>query len=307
MRNDVREFLRSFDIVDNAMKMRQLIRWNGRDLRNRENLAEHTHLVIACAIKLMDDFEALLGKDVFDRYNIVIGAMLHDSLELLRGDILSVTKDAIPGLRTEVDKEEARFAEYMGLNLTGTERKLLHLADLMACYKFIEQELRFPSNDFAHEAYISTKEKYVECLHEFYEHCGIKIDVPEVDVTERFVKGYEDDAGVDIILEEDVTFLPLSTKTINLNVRVTPFPGQMAFICSRTSAAAKGLVVATCPIDPYYNGQVSAIVHNVSNNIVTYKKGQAFCQYVMIKIQTEIAKTRRKGKRTHSAFGETGI
>ena len=108
MREDVKEFLVNFDIADNALQMRCLNRWNGRDLREKENLAEHTHLVCACSIKLYDFFivknEELKNKIDFE-YMIRL-AMLHDSLELLRGDILSVTKDKVNGLRKQIDDED---------------------------------------------------------------------------------------------------------------------------------------------------------------------------------------------------------
>ena len=50
----LRDFIENFDIVENAMEQRNLVRWNGRNLRTRENLAEHTHLVVACSMKLVD-------------------------------------------------------------------------------------------------------------------------------------------------------------------------------------------------------------------------------------------------------------
>ena len=33
MQEDVKEFIDKFNIVDNALQMRSLVRWNGRDLR----------------------------------------------------------------------------------------------------------------------------------------------------------------------------------------------------------------------------------------------------------------------------------
>ena len=38
---DLNVFCNNFDIVQNALQMRTLRRWNGRDLRDEENLAEH--------------------------------------------------------------------------------------------------------------------------------------------------------------------------------------------------------------------------------------------------------------------------
>lgn len=304
--NDLRDFLANFDAVDNALQMRTLVRWNGRNLRKQENLAEHTHLVIVCLYELVDivrQYKPLcIDMEVLTRH-----AMFHDSLELLRGDILSITKDTIPGLREYTDNEERVFLNAVcGLQLNETEAALLKLADLMACYKFIEFELKYPSNDYAKQAYIQTKAKFDECWKKFCKDNGIPIQQDDKQY-EKFVKGYEADAGVDIILQEDAIFMPMSTVNYNLHINYTPKEGQMAFLCARTSAAAKGLTVATCPIDPNYTGDVMAIVHNISNDIIEYKKGQAFCQLVVVDIETitEGVKIKKPGKRTTSNLGGT--
>ena len=106
------EFIDKFDIVDNALQMRTLRRWNGRDLRDEENLAEHTHLVVCCVYKLYDElrYDLTLFYEV-DLSKIVRFALLHDSLELFRGDILSITKNSIPGLRNFTDNEEDEFTK----------------------------------------------------------------------------------------------------------------------------------------------------------------------------------------------------
>ena len=177
MQEDVKEFLENFDIADNALQMRCLNRWNGRDLREKENLAEHTHLVCACSIKLYDCFivknEELKNKIDFE-YMIRL-AMLHDSLELLRGDILSVTKDKVNGLRKEIDDEEELFESHIIGKKDEITAEVVHLADLMACYKFIEYELRFPSGDFSTQVYKSTKRKFDEEYESFCKKYNIPI------------------------------------------------------------------------------------------------------------------------------------
>lgn len=306
--NDLMEFIYNFDGVDNALQMRTLTRWNGRNLRTKENLAEHTHLVIVCLYELVDEIRINYGKPLcIDMETLTRYAMYHDSLELLRGDILSITKDTIPGLREYTDNEEAFFQEHIiGLKLNKVEAALLKLADLMACYKFIEFELKYPSNDYAKQAYIQTKKKFDECWLQFCKDNDLPIEQDDKQY-DKFVKGYVDDAGVDIILQEDATFMPMSTVNYNLHIQYTPKEGQMAFLCARTSAAAKGLTVATCPIDPNYTGDVMAIVHNISNDIIEYKKGQAFCQLVVVDIETlkDGIKIKKKGKRTTSNLGGT--
>ena len=303
----IEQFTKDFNIVDNALKMRTLRRWNGRDLRDEENLAEHTHLVVACLIKLYDWLKMEPLKASVDFETMIKHAMLHDSLELFRGDILSITKDSIPGLRAATDKEEDYFVNsIIGIKLNDCEAMIVKLADLMACYKFVEFELRYPSNEFAKEAYIETKARYDDLMHTFqlkYLKYDNRIDLMQ---EVRFKKGYEDDAGTDILLDRDVVFMPMSTTNVDLNVQITPQADEMAFLCARTSAASKGLSVATCPIDPYYNGNVTAIVHNMSNDIIVYHKGEAFCQYVTTKIITDrVTEPKKKGRRTTSKLGGT--
>ena len=319
MHNDLSNFIKDFNIVDNALDMRTLFRWNGRDLRSKENLAEHTHLVVACAIELYDEYkyELFTMRDGTQYYlhhlvefeSLIKKCMYHDALELLRGDILSVTKDAIPGLRQYVDDEEEIFMQAIGCLTNTVENEIVKLADLKACYKFIERELNYPSNDFARYAYISTKEKFDNEYSEFVRKYALKADVIDKAESVRFKKGYEADAGVDVILDRDVVILPMSTMAVDLNVSVTPSEGEMAVLCARTSAAAKGLCVAMCPIDANYTGNVTAIVHNVSNQILTYKKGEAFCQVVGLPITCCIkdVQVKKSGKRSDGKLGSTGI
>lgn len=305
---DLSVFCNNFDIIQNALQMRTLRRWNGRDLRDEENLAEHTHLVVVCIFDLIDKLSKL-GIDMhnyIDIEHVVKQALVHDSLEILRGDILSKTKDALKGLREMTDNEEKQFMQtVVKVKLNWHEEQLLLLADLMACYKFIEWELRYPSNEFAKIAYEQTKGKFDEYYERFLSNLGITTTAEE-QPKERFVKGYIDDAGVDIILDRDVTFMPMSTTTIDLNVNITPEISSAAFLCARTSAAQRGIQVAACPIDPFYTGNVSAIVTNISNDIITYKKGEAFCQYVQFEIiVNDNILTKKAGRRTDSKFGGT--
>lgn len=306
--DEVNTFIKEFDLVRNALEMRTLHRWNARDLHNKENLSEHTHLVVACLIQLIDDLSTCIEgfKSMIDYEMLIKSAMLHDSLELLRGDILSITKDSVPGLRNYIDAEESLFMKSKVGTLTPVEDKLIKLADLQACYKFIEYELRNPSANYIKTVYKFCKNKFDTEYSSFLREFGFE-DVPDVEVENVFVKGYEDDAGTDVVLQKDVCFMPLSTTTVDLDVKITPSEGRMAILCARTSAANKGLVVATCPIDANYCGTVTAIVHNVSNEIVTYNKGEAFCQAVMLPIFNSInAKVKKKGKRSTGKLGSTG-
>lgn len=309
--SDFEEFVENFNIVTNAMQMRTLRRWNGRDLREEENLAEHTHLVVACAIDIYDRLVSM-DKSFVSRVNfeqMIRRAMLHDSLELLRGDILSITKDRIPMIREFTDDEENTFMADVCGYCDKTTMDIVTLADLMACYKFVEHELRYPSNDFAINVYKDVKDKFEDFYIRFLKEQGIVEDRVEYEILPtRFAKGYKEDAGTDILLDKPARFMPMTSTVFNLCVNVTPKEGEMSFLCSRTSAAAKGLIVAMCPIDPNYTGDVMAIVHNISNNIIEYKPGEAFCQVVTVPFKNIDNETviKKQGKRSDGRLGSTG-
>ena len=301
---DFEEFAKQFNIVDNALKMRDFLRWNGRPVANKENLSEHTHLVVACAIELIDEFDDKIDLS-FEQ--IIRLCMIHDSLEVLRGDILSVTKDAIPGLRNYVDNEEVKFyISQMYVDTLSVE--IMRLADLKACYKFLERELQMPNNQFTINAYVTCKQRYNTELEKFRKKHNLSSDPKEHVEYSDFVKGYKDDAGADVILHKHVEIMPMSTCSFDLEVNVTPKEGEMAVLCSRTSAAAKGLIVSMCPIDPNYTGHVMAIVHNVSNDIICYEPGESFCQVVMLPIHDHNFDylVKKEGKRTDGRLGSTG-
>lgn len=306
--NDFDKFCKNFNIVENALEMRSLKRWNGRDLRESENLAEHSHLVVCCIYDIVDKLELKNDKSI-DISKLVFAALHHDSLEMLRGDILSITKDVIPGLRKSIDEEELKFMKSQNIALSEKEQEILHLADLMACYKFVEYELRYPSNDFAKFAYLSTKNKYDEMFQNYIKKYNINKYIKSIDVQkERFIKGYLEDAGTDIILNKRVIFMPMSTTTIDLEISITPKVNTMSFLCARTSAANKGLYVAMCPIDADYSGNITAIVHNLSNSIITYEAGESFCQYITCNIIVDKeSKCKKSGKRTLSKLGGTDV
>lgn len=122
----------------------------------------------------------------------------------------------------------------------------------------------------------------------------------------RFCKGYAEDAGVDIILDNDVTFPPHSVTVVDLNLNINPAEGTFAMLCARTSAAKKGLMLANCPIDANYVGTVHAIVYNLSDERIEYWSGESFCQSVMIEcIVPRYIPVKKQGKRSNSVFGGT--
>ena len=301
---DFDNFCESFNIVDNALSMRNLIRWNGRDIR-KENLSEHTHLVVACTIQIYDELPERLKSEVnFEK--LIKVAMLHDSLELLRGDILSITKDVIPGLRSLVTSEETKFIKNLVGDVSDFELDVVELGDLKACNKFVEYELRYPNNNFALTVFKDTEDKYNDCYKKFKIKYDLEISNNESDSKViNLVRGHKNDAGIDIVLDEKIKFMPHSTTVKTINLQVTPEDNEFAYITVRSSAAIKGLNMPIIPIDSGYKGDVTLIVHNISNNVVTYDKGASFCQIIYQPFNYVNCKVKSTNERDYGKWGST--
>ena len=88
----------------------------------------------------------------------------------------------------------------------------------------------------------------------------------------EYQRGYRDDAGLDIVLDNDITIIP-GFQTFNLHAQYTPEPGEVAFLISRGSTAAKGIFPLSVAIDAGYTGRITAWVFNASGLSHTFKKG----------------------------------
>jgi len=123
----------------------------------------------------------------------------------------------------------------------------------------------------------------------------------------QFVRGYKKDAGVDIVLDEDLILLP-GFQTINLKVKYTPGDGEAAFLISRGSTAAKGIFPISVAIDTGFTGNITAWIFNASGIIQTFVKGDRVFGIVNFKlgedrVEYSIAK---KGERGENKLASSG-
>ena len=93
-------------------------------------------------------------------------------------------------------------------------------------------------------------------------------------------KGYDDDTGCDINIDKNVELKAFKTTIIELPVKFNPPKGTLAYLVQRTSAAKKGIMVSTSPIDHGYEGNLFAICVNTTPYDVSFKIGESFCQLV---------------------------
>lgn len=88
------------------------------------------------------------------------------------------------------------------------------------------------------------------------------------------VRAHYSDTGADIKMPYGDTIMPNETKIIPLGFGVEIPNGYSARMQVRTSVAKEGIIIQGCAIDAGYKGELSMIVHNVSNKVFCYEKGQ---------------------------------
>lgn len=99
----------------------------------------------------------------------------------------------------------------------------------------------------------------------------------------QFVRGYQKDAGVDIVLDYPMTILP-GFQTIHLQAKYTPGDGEVAFLVSRGSTAQKGIFPIMVAIDTGYDGNLTAWVFNASGMVHRFEKGDRVFGIVNFKL-----------------------
>lgn len=117
---------------------------------------------------------------------------------------------------------------------------------------------------------------------------------------------HRQDTGADVYMMCGGSIEPHETLVIPLGFGIDIPNGYSARLQVRTSIAAKGIMAQGCAIDAGYKGGIHLILHNVSNNIFKWKKGDRLayievypCVYPDFTLDDE-------EERDRGAFGSTG-
>ena len=123
------------------------------------------------------------------------------------------------------------------------------------------------------------------------------------------IKSHLPDCGLDLFMPEQISLVPLETKTIGLKFGVAIPEGFAGMLVPRSSIAEKGLVIQTSVIDPDYTGEIHLIVTNCSSSTQILKKDSRVCSLIVysilnpyIEVVDELISTTR-GK---NGLGSTG-
>lgn len=123
----------------------------------------------------------------------------------------------------------------------------------------------------------------------------------------EYVKGYAEDAGVDIIVSEQLTIVP-GFQIISLPVCYTPSHGEVAFILSRGSTLRKGIFTCMWAIDTGYTGTLSVAVYNASDKVQVFEPGDRAFSIVNLALGTDRVgyDVVRTVSRNNNKFGSSG-
>ena len=122
-----------------------------------------------------------------------------------------------------------------------------------------------------------------------------------------YVRGYLGDAGVDIVLKKHLIIRP-GYNTIELPVKYTPYQGEVAFLVSRGSTAAKGIFPIPVAIDAGYEGNLTAWVFNASGQTHVFESGDRVFAVVNLQLaEDRVSPTILKmGNRGTNKLGSSG-
>lgn len=122
---------------------------------------------------------------------------------------------------------------------------------------------------------------------------------------------HDGDAGLDLYVIKDQTFIPGETKLIKLGISCEPEDGKAYFLLPRSSISKTPLRLSNSIglIDGGYRGEIMASCDNIKDIEYKVEKGQrlfqlvaADCSPISYKIQNNLSET----SRGDGGFGSTG-
>ena len=114
------------------------------------------------------------------------------------------------------------------------------------------------------------------------------------------------DTGADIKMPTDGGIAPGQTLCIPLGFGVEIPNGHTARLQVRTSIAKKGIMIQGCAIDAGYVGEISMILHNISNEYFTWETGDRLGYIEVYPVQYPEFVEELGEERGGNAFGSTG-
>lgn len=128
-------------------------------------------------------------------------------------------------------------------------------------------------------------------------------------------RAHYNDAGIDCYALEDFDLVPMAssfnshdnaTKLIPLGFGLELPDGYMATIRPRSSMNARGIHTCIGTIDSGYRGEIKCGLCNLTNKIISIKRGERICQLVVEPVVLAEFVDDLKNDRGAGGFGSTG-
>ena len=122
-------------------------------------------------------------------------------------------------------------------------------------------------------------------------------------------RAHAEDAGADLFSYGEQTIRAHETKKLRTGISIA-FPiGYVALIWDKSSIGAMGITTLGGVIDAGYRGEYIVLLHNLSNESVTFAHGQKIAQVLIQKVELpEIVEVESldESVRGKGGFGSTG-
>lgn len=95
-------------------------------------------------------------------------------------------------------------------------------------------------------------------------------------------RAHDDDAGLDIAIQEDTTVYPNESAYLHAGIKLDIPDGFAAHVMTRSSTFRKRIQIIPSVIDSNYKGEISTIVTNTNSYPVELKRGMYLAQVVLM-------------------------
>jgi len=120
-----------------------------------------------------------------------------------------------------------------------------------------------------------------------------------------------DDAGADLKTDRDIEIAPKDLVVVHTGVKAEIPYGYVGLLKGRSSLESKGLIALGGVIDSGYRGEIKAILLNVGNETLRFKKGDRVVQLIGARIDTTFflqkGEPETETDRGDNGFGSTGL
>ncbi|KAG6476317.1 hypothetical protein ZIOFF_065556 [Zingiber officinale] len=117
-------------------------------------------------------------------------------------------------------------------------------------------------------------------------------------------------AGYDLAVDQDYLIPPQGQELLSTGISIKTPEGTYARIAPRSSYAMKGIIIGADVIDSDYRGEVKILVHNFSNDTLSFKTGECIAQIILECCKTPMIMPVREldnTSRGHKGFGSTSL